>query len=366
MKNMEALTPMALAALGTAAASGVTMATGGVRSGATARLAPGRDLPDPRFSMHNLDASNRAVVGAIPGVKAGEGFDPIAARFAANSVPGRTDNLPLLETHTKDPKYQLRPECSSVFLYDKKNRGNTLLENQWYHQVLTRDSETPLSRGYLPEYQRSTGVMLRDPDSPSMLKPQKRELLQEEVWVAQPEHDRRFYTPVTGELARRARLESKMAGANGNLNGFYMNDRPSDGSDPNAPATGGPTRGFAKGLEFTREFRGYHPKQRYYRKDDNRRQRNPHGLRALNKDTTKYDRRSDLGGFQTLGKKDQTATYFAIPVADGGRMQPHLPHELRKVELRYTARDGAPPPVTQMVTQLDGDEGLTGVRAGFL
>ena len=268
-------------------------------------------------------------------------FDPIQVLFDANSVEGRNDNLPRLRTVFKDPKYEMRPELSNAFNYDGMNRGNNELENQWYYSTLTRTDDTPLSMGYLPEYRRSSGVTLRDPDTPDMLKPSKRELMAEEVFVAQPEPDRRFMQPILMNQAMRARNESKYAGGEGALNGFYTNDHPGN--------LGGPWKGWSTGLEPTRQFTGYHPRQRFYRADDNLSKRGRHGLRAgLTSDNGRSDVRSELGGFKTFGKKDQTSTYHRIAVADGGRAKPHLPDDMQAVQLRYTAREGAAPSTTML------------------
>jgi hypothetical protein len=324
-----ALAPLALAAVGAMAANNVPprVSTGGQTGRHAITLIDGRDRAEEFPFGNQLD-------GATRGVYDRDSFDPVRAHFAANQVPGRSDNLRPLRTVFRDPKYELRPDSGDAFQYDEMNRGGTELENQWYYSRLTKDNETPLTLGYLPEYRRSTGILLRNPDTPDMLKPKKRELMEEEVFKAQGDPDRRFLPSTLTEQGRRARNESKYTSGNGALNGFYVNDKPG--------TLGGPTRGFSTGLEMTREFTGYHPQQRFFRKDDNQRQRNPHELRALNHDTQLFELRSDVEQFTTWDKKSQVAEYHRLAVADGGRQHPHLPHEMRLVELRRVQRDGAP------------------------
>jgi len=329
---MEVLAPLALAAVGSAAANGLRISTGGRRSMGTSTLVE-KDTPIAHAQGMQFDNSNQGMNMVAP--QQSQSFDPIMAHYQSNAVPNRMDNIQVLRTVEKDPKYALTPQSGQDFQYDQMNRGSSMLENQWYYSNLTKDSETPLSMGYLPEYKRSSGVMLRDPDTPDILKPKKRELLQEEVWVAQPEPDRRFYNPITGEQARRARNESKYASGTGALDGFIMNDRPG--------ALGGPWHGWSTGLEPTRQFVGFHPKARFFRKYDNLRQRNPHGLRAGNKDSHHFDMRSDLKGQYSNEKKEQISNYHAIAIGDGGFKHPHLAHDLRKVDLRHTQRDIATP-----------------------
>ena len=337
---MEALAPFVISAIGAAAINGVS--TGGVSSGASVARIDGRRRAEEAPFGNQLDGRSR---GVYDSPNSGEHFDPVRAHFAANQVEGRTDNLKPLRTVFKDPKYELRPDSGEAFQYDELNRGGSELENLWYYSRLTKDSETPLSMGYLPEYRRSTGVMLRDPDTPDMLKPQKRELMEEEVFKAQPEPDRRFLPSTLTEQGRRARGESRYAAGTGALDGFYVNDMPGK--------LGGPTHGFSTGLEMTREFTGYHPFQRPFRKDDNQRQRNPHELRALNKTSQQFEMRADMDGFTTWEKKSQIAEYHRIPVCDGGRQQPHLPDAMQEVELRRVQRDGAPsgPPALALPMQ---------------
>ena len=329
---MEVLAPIALAAIGSAAMAGVTLSTGGRKSKQGVEVGRPADVPAEFPFASQLKADSPQVL------QHPEEFNALQAHFDANMVQGRMDNLQPLKTVFKDPKYELTPDMSSQFQYDQKNRGQSELENQWYYSTLTRPEETPLAMGYLPEYKKSTGVMLRDPDTPDMLKPQKRELMEEEVWKAQPESDRKYYQPILGEQTRRARLESKYAGGNGALNDFYVNDRPG--------SLGGPTKGWSTGLEPTREFTGYHPQQRFFRKYDDKSKRGEHGLRAMNKQSQHHENRAEVSGFKTFGKKDQVSTYHRIAVGDGGRGEPHLPDGLREVELRYTARDGPAPPTT--------------------
>lgn len=323
--TMEMLAPLALAAVGSAAANGLRVVTGGRKSNKSVRL-----VEKPGDADANAMQLNNASPGT-PVMEAAPVFDPVRAHFETNAAQGRVDNIQVLRTVDRDPKYALTPESGADFQYDQMKRGSSHLENQWYYSNLTKDSETPLSLGYLPEYGRSSGVMLRNPDTPDILKPKKRDLLEEEVFVAQPEEDRRFYTPVTAEQGRRARITSKMAGGNGALDGFYMNDSPS--------GLGGPTQGFSTGLEMTRQFTGFHPRQRFFRQHDNQRQRTPHGFRAGNRDVTDGEISSTLEGQYTNEKKQDVANYHRIAAGSGGRKQPHLAHELRKVELRYTQRN---------------------------
>jgi hypothetical protein len=340
--DMEVLAPLALAALGGAAISGISISTGGRQSG------KGVPIGDPVKQPAEDNFGSELVPSSQPLQVPGR-FAPIRAQFEANQVPGRSDNLQPLRTVFKDPKYELTPDMDNQFQYDQMNRGETELENQLYYSTLTRPEETPLAMGYLPEYKKSSGVRLRDPDTPDMLKPQKRENMQEDMWISQPEPDRKHYQPITGEQGRRARLESKMAGGNGALDGFYTNDRPGN--------LGGPTKGWSTGLEPTREFTGYHPRQRFFRKHDNKSKRGEHGLRAMNKQAQQYEVRADMGGFRTSGKKDQVSRYHRIAIADGGRAEPHLPHDMRKVELRRVQRDGPPPPTTKIGERTYGERG---------
>ena len=307
----ELLAPMALTAAGT-----VSM------------LGAGTQMTDRRTALQ----AEGKLLGLTPGTRfmqmeANEKFDPVKARNAANSIQGRVDNLPLLKTVNKDPKYALTEASMSAIDYDQKNRGNSHLENQWFYSNLTKDSETPMSMGYLPEYKRSTGLTYRGPDTPDMLKPKKREVA---AFKVQPETDRRFYEPVTGTLAGKARYESKMASGNGALNGFMMNDRPGN--------LGGPTEGFSTGMYMTRKFTGYHPQQRFFRQHDNQRGRNPHGLRAGLKNTTINDTRGDMMEFRTNGKDQQLATLHREPVGLGGR---HNASQItnEEINLRYVQRD---------------------------
>lgn len=347
---MELLAPFAVAALGAYTfsftpapstdedtapnQSGTSTATHvDTHSSRTRREHFGDTFPKEVPFGNQLQSTNPGAFG-VQGVDADNvPFDPIAAHFKVNSVNAMGDNVQSLRTVHKDPRYELRADSGDQFQYDQKNRGNTHLENQWYYNRLTRDSETPLSMGHLPHYSRSTNVNRREPDTPDMLKPKKRELLEEEVFLAQPEPDRKFYEPILDEQARRARNESKYAAGTGALNGFTMNDMPG--------ALAGPTKGWSTGLEPTRKFTGYHPQQRYFRQDDNLRQRNPHGLRAGIKDTTQMELRGNVDEFRTNGKDQQLATYHRIAVSDGGRAQPHLPDGLRRVELRHVQREGS-------------------------
>lgn len=335
---MEAIAaPMALAALGAFAASNVKVRSGGVK-GAPEGV---RVVTDPSSTPH---AQQFVMDRETPGLGETEPqkrFDPVRAHYEANAMPGRPDNITPLRTVFKDPKYALTPESGNEFAYDQQNRGSTHLENQWYYSNLTKDSETPLSMGYLPQFQRSTGITLRDPSTPDMLKPQKRELLEDEVWVAQPEQDRKFVDPITQQQARRARNTARMAEGVGALDGFYMNDKPG--------TLGGPSKGWSTGLEPTRTGRvfggvGSHHTgiERRFRKHDNLRQRNPHGLRAGLKSDSSYEMRADLEGQYSNEKKQQISDYHAVAVSDGGRKEAHLPHDLRKVELLHTSRDSAP------------------------
>jgi hypothetical protein len=325
---MELLAPLALAAVGSYAATGMKVSSGGRSSNSGVRLIEKDSAPADANAMVFDNSST------IPMMSVQTEFDPVRAQFVANAQPNRQDNVPVLQTVERDPKYALTPQSGVDFQYDQMNRGSSELENQWYYSRLTKDSETPLSMGYLPEYKRSTGVMLRNPDTPDMLKRQKRELLEEEVWVAQPEPDRAHYDPITGELARRARQESKYAGGNGALNDFTMNDRPG--------SLAGPTKGYSTGLEPTRQFTGYHPRQRFFRVYDGQRQRNPHGLRAANKQSQQFEIRGELEGQYTNEKKTQLGDFQQIPVGDGGWKQPHLSAELRQVQLRATQRETVP------------------------
>lgn len=329
----ELLVPMALAALGVSAVTGMRqVTTGGTKSKRTATLIP---TPTDNLDVTRMNLDNATSTGLGIVSPEAPAFDPVMAHFEANAIPNRQDNIQVLRTVSKDPKYALTPDSNSEFQYDQMGRGATELENQWFYSNLTKDTETPLSMGFLPEYKKSTGVILRDPDTPEMLKPKKHELLEEDVFVAQPESDRRFYAPVTGELARRARNESKMASGSGALDGFYMNDAPG--------ALAGAWGGWSTGLQPTRQFTGFHPRQRFFRVDDNLRQRNPHGLRASNVSGGQNEIRSTLDGQYTNEKKDELANYHQIAVGDGGWKQPHLPHDLRKVDLLHTQRDIATP-----------------------
>lgn len=327
---MEFLVPLALAAVGTAAANGMPIAKAG---GVKAQV--GSIVVDRDNSVNDSAGMQFDVSPGMGNVEEQLSFDPIDAHFQNNAVAGRTDNLQTLTTVTKDPKYALTPESGEDFEYDQQNRGSTHLENQWYYSNLTKDSETPMSMGYLPEYKKSSGVLLRDPDSPDILKPKKTELMEEDVWVAQPEPDRKFYDPILHEQSRRARNESKYAAGSGALDGFMMNDRPGK--------LGGAWQGWSTGMEPTRQFTGFHPRQRFLRKHDNLRQRNPHGLRAGNKESQHWEMRGELQGQYSNEKKDQLAGYHQIPVGDGGMKRPHLPHDMRKVDLRHTQREVATP-----------------------
>lgn len=322
---MEFLVPIALAAVGSLATAGAKPV--GVRTGGMSRTQASPIVEERAETMrHPLIANNTGLHATNPNA-----FTPLDAHLQANSLPNRQDNIAPLTSVYKDPKYALTPDAMEAIDYDQRHRGGSELENQWYYSGHTRDSETPLSMGYLPEWGRSLGITLRDPDTPEMLKPKKRELTDEEVWVAQPEQDRRHYTPILGEQSRRARNESKYASGSGALDGFMMNDSPGN--------LGGAWKGWSTGEVPTRQFTGYHPQQRFFRKFDGKKNRNPHGLRAGNKESHHREMRSDLEGQYSNLKKDQLSNYHQIPVADGGRKHPHLAHDLRKVDLRHTQRD---------------------------
>jgi hypothetical protein len=329
---MEFLAPVALAFVGAAAANGLPIISSGGRKNQAGSVLVDKatDIAEAHAMQMN-NATNTGLHQQQPQFT----FDPIDSHFINNAAPNRTDNVQVLETVSKDPKYALTPGSGADFDYDQKNRGNSMLENQWYYQTLTKPTETPLSMGYLPEYRRSTGVTMRDPDTPDMLKPNKADLMEEDVWVAQPEQDRRFHDPITQQQARRARNESRYASGNGALDGYMMNDHPG--------SLGGAWQGWSTGLEPTRQFTGFHPRQRFFRKHDNLKQRNPHGLRAGNKESQHWEMRSDVQGQYSNEKKDQQAQYHQIAVADGGQAHPHLPHDMRKVDLRRTQRDIAIP-----------------------
>lgn len=330
---MEALAPLALAAAGLVASNGMKVSSGG-RESKVAVPKIGRSSAPPAAHEFPMAAQNdgMAPTDALA-------YDPVRSHYEANAVPFRNDNLQPLRTVIRDPKYALTPESGQEFDYDRQNAGNSHLENQWYYSGITKDEETPLSMGYLPQYTRTTGVLLRDPDSPDILKPKKRELLDEEVWVAQPERDRKHYDPLQFDQSKRAFNESKTMGASGALDGYYMNDSPGN--------PGGAWKGWSTGLEPTRRWTGHHPMQRFFRKHDNKRQRNPHGLRAGLMGGAQYQNRSELQGQYTNMKKDQLSNYRQIAVADGGRGEPHLPNGMRKVDLRYVQREGPPMPVGQ-------------------
>lgn len=322
---MEFLAPLALAAFGSVAAANrkpVTVRTGGMTRGTSSRVVP----PSQENMEHPLVANNTGLHASEP-----QRFKPFDAHLQHNTLPNRSDNILPLDSVHKDPKYALSPDSMNDLQYDQQHRGDNELENQWFYTNLTKDSETPLSMGYLPEYRRSLGIRLRDPDTPDMLKPKKRELTDEEVWVAQPEQDRRHMDPILGEQSRRARNESKYGSGTGALDGFMMNDSPGN--------LGGAWQGWSTGMQPTRQFTGYHPQQRFFRKHDGKKHRNPHGLRAGNKESHHMEQRSQLEGQYSNMKKDQLSNYHQIAIADGGRRVPHLPHDLRKVDLRHTQRD---------------------------
>ena len=168
---MEFIAPLALGALGAAAANGLSVKTGGqtFNGGAAKIISKQGAPPDAQGVVLNQTAPG---TGTVPA----QGFDPVMAHYVSNADPNRIDNIQPLRTVWKDPKYALTPQSGQEFQYDQQNRGSSHLENQWYYSNLSKDSETPLSMGQLPEYKRSAGVMLRDPDSPEILKPQKKEL----------------------------------------------------------------------------------------------------------------------------------------------------------------------------------------------
>ena len=303
---MEVLAPFAIAAAVGMAATKIP-----VTKNSKITQPPSEQLPN---GIH-LDGINPGKIV----IEENEEFDPIKARLSVNQIEGRVDNLPVLKTAFKDAKYELTEETGKDLQYDQMNRGGSMLENQLFYSNLTKESETPLAMGFMPEYKRSSGLSYREPSTPDMLKPKKREQLQSDVFVAQPESDRRHYKPILDKQAGQAKFQSKFADGTGAMNGFLM--------DKN---------GSADGMVQTKRFNGFHPQQRFFRKDDNIKQKNPHGLRALNAE--KGEIRGALEGFTSNGKRDEIARYHRIAVGSGGRSEPHLPHELRKVELRKTQR----------------------------
>ena len=206
-------------------------------------------------------------------------YNPIQADIDINSVPGRYDNLPRLQSVYGDTRYELHPWQAHEFDWEGQRTAGSLLERQY--KTLT-PHETPLSYGILPNMKRGTGVMLRDPDTGDMLKPQKKENLDTDMFVAHgdplPVRDNRVNQGVTSELRQRAREQSKYTSGSGALNDFM----PVDGIGGEGGGVGGPLRGFSTGEVMSRRNGGFHPRERFHRVDETKHGRNQHTLRSLN------------------------------------------------------------------------------------
>ena len=262
-------------------------------------------------------------------------FDPVRADFEINQVCGRPDNLPRLRSVMKDSKYELQPWHGSQYDYANLRKGDTLLENQLFHRNLT-PNETPLSYGALPNVKKSTGLQLRDPDTPDMLKPKRKETETADFFMPTGDALASRYEPVTWKAHQRAVEQSKLNSGRGAMDGFSHLEQPGSGG-------AGPTRGFSGGEVMTPRNGGFHPRERFFRQPETKRGRNQHALRALNNETrvgklgSMYQTATaPLGNMRHTRNHDVGEWHRAAERTGGLRQMDAAP---RAVEMRFTNRD---------------------------
>lgn len=271
----------------------------------------------------------------------------LEAREQANMVPGRYDNLPQLESRYgyRDTTTELKPYQWDNYDYSGLRKGKTFLESQF--NVLTPD-ETPLSYGVMPKVGRGTGTMLPDPISGADLKPQKKENLDTDMFVATGDSlAKRFdFNPImTGESLRRAHEQSKYNSGSGALNYFsFINDEPQnkDGSvctDTNA------LFGFATGEVMSSREGGLHPRERFFRVPETKRGRNQHALRPLNPTKATWHANSiyqsstaPLGEVR-MNRNADVRDYYRVPEETGGIARQHIRAPSEFVDMKFLNRD---------------------------
>lgn len=262
-------------------------------------------------------------------------FDPVRAEFEVNQVCGRPDNLPRLRSVMKDSKYELQPWHGSMYDYANLRKGNTYLENQLFHRNLT-PNETPLSYGALPNVKKSTGLQLRDPDTPDMLKPKRKETETADLFMPTGDTLASRYEPVTWKAHQRAIEQSKLNSGRGALDGFSHLEQPGSGA-------AGPTRGFAGGEVMTPRHGGFHPRERFFRVPETRRGRNQHALRPLNPEPrvgklgSMYLSSTAPLGRSRHNRNHDVLEWHRAPERTGGIRQ--IDATPRNVEMKFTNRD---------------------------
>lgn len=274
--------------------------------------------------------------------------NPVLQMHAENAIPGRYDNLPRLQSVYRDTSTELHPWQAPTFKYDRlqdRNSGS-LLERQF--KTLT--DETPLDFGVLPQTSRGSGTMIRDPDTPDMLKPAKRENLDSDMFVAQGDPLKGRYVPVAGEQYRRAREQSKMHSASGALDNYQHVDVSVDQQDGHSfskigSTTGGPMRGFAGGEVMSYREGGFHPRERFFRVPETRRGRNQHNLRALNPTHATWNENSiyQTGtaplGFLRENRNTDVREWHRPPERTGGIARQHVKAPFEFVDMPHQDRD---------------------------
>ncbi len=265
----------------------------------------------------------------------------LQAREDANNVPGRYDNLPQLTSRYgyRDTDTELKPHQWGDYQYDKMHQGDTMLERQ-FNNILT-PNETPLSYGVLPWVGRGTGTQLPDPISGEDLKPQKRENLDTDMFVATGDSlpSRFDFNPiVTGEAQRRAHESSKFNSGSGALNYYsHINDEP--GSSTNA------LFGFATGQVMSSREGGYHPRERFFRVPETKRGRNQHEIRAGNPSTATwhpnsiYQKSTAPLGELRLNRNADVRDYYRPPERTGGIAKQHIRAQSEYVDMGFVNRD---------------------------
>jgi hypothetical protein len=144
--------------------------------------------------------------------------NPLAVRAVENSVPGRYDNLPTLQSINRDPAYAADPGVVAKMQYAAQAAAPTYWDRQ---HALLEPTIDPLSLGALPEVRRGTGTQLPDPISGDDLKPQKRENRDVDMFMpmGQPLRNRYPFVHIDGQK-RIEQLETKLQSGHGALDTF--------------------------------------------------------------------------------------------------------------------------------------------------
>lgn len=251
--------------------------------------------------------------------------------------PNSYANIPRLKTFVREDQTDLRPAMShpeiESFNYNQLSAARPGLERQF----MTLSNETPLELGALPNPSRSSGTMLRNPMSGHELKPPKREVEMQEIYT--PEPNRRDVpgynraVDITSDLKTKIAQEAKLYHGTGALDSWTL------GGDS---GPGNATRGFATGEIMTRRNGGQHPRERFYRFEENKRGRNQHEFRFLAPRVTTQrgsvygDSLGPLGELRLRQNSDVDTWYRPPEATDGLAPKPPI---TEFVELKIQDRD---------------------------